>query len=74
MWTEGAELGLGSLRGGREQIGEGICEVPGEEILRSLALVQPCCVLEAWLEKRRKPLGASQGQELLRHLCPLQGW
>ena len=53
MWIEGPELGIGSLRGEREPI--------VEELLQSLVLVQPCCVLEASLEEGWKLLGASQG-------------
>ena len=43
MWIEGPELGPGSLRGGRE--------MNGEAVLQNPALVQHCCVLEAWLEE-----------------------
>lgn len=40
MWIEGIELGLVTLKGGRELMGKVIWESPSEEILRSLELVQ----------------------------------
>lgn len=51
IWTERADLGLGTLRGGREGIRWAIWEVPGEEMLKHLELVQPGCVLEVWLDE-----------------------
>lgn len=50
MWIEGAELGRGTLRGGREPIGKAVPGIPAEEILKICELVQ-FCALEALLEE-----------------------
>lgn len=51
MWTNGAELGLGTLTVGRECRRRAIGEVPGEQILKCLELVPSGYVLEVWLEE-----------------------
>lgn len=40
MWIEGEELGLVTVRGERELLGRVLWESPGEEIPKSLELVQ----------------------------------
>lgn len=51
MHIEGAELGLGTLRGRTEPIGEGSLGGSWSGIFNSLELVQRFGVLEVWLEE-----------------------
>lgn len=50
-------------------MGRAIWEVPGEKILKSLELVQPCCFLEVWLVEGWKLLPLSLPGNG-RYACP----
>lgn len=70
---KGQSWGSGPSEEEESQLGRAVWEVPGKEVLKSLELVQHCCVGDAAGRGVGTPMGfpGAGAQPLLWHLCPL---